>query len=222
MKVCTDSCLFGGWVGDYLNKNKLQPSGILDAGSGTGLLALMLAQKTTSPIEAIEIDKNSYDQSLRNIFTSKFNKSIKIFHGDMFTFKYPRKYEMIVCNPPFFIDQLKSEGVSKSKAMHNIAGNFKKIFKLADANLKEHGVLAIMVMHDDLEKIISWAGEKDFFPSKIARIKHSPAHEFSRVFILFKKEESKFDYENICIRNKENKYTSAFNNLLGDFYLGQV
>lgn len=219
MKVCTDSCLFGAWVAECLNKNFLNTSDILDAGSGTGLLSLMLAHKTLAKIEAIEIDKDSYDQSLENICTSIFKERIKIFHGDMFAFQYPRKYDLIVCNPPFFINQLKSGSISKNQAMHNDATNFKQVFKLANDNLTEKGILAVMGMYDDLEKIISWAGIKALFPSKIARVQHSPTHEFSRAFILFEKEESKLVYENICIRNEANEYTSAFNNLLGDFYL---
>ena len=111
MKVCTDSCLFGAWVGDYLYKNALDPSYILDAGSGTGLLSLMLAQKTSSQIS------------------------------------------------------------------------------------------------------------KKLFPSKIAIIQHSPIHESFRVFILFEKKELELVYENICIRNEVNEYTSVFQYLLCDYYL---
>ena len=219
MKVCTDSCLFGAWIAGCQNDNSWYASSILDAGSGTGLLALMLAQKTIAKIEAIEIDNNSFDQSLENIGASIFHDQIKVFHGDMFAFHYPRKYDLIVCNPPFFINQLKSGSVSKSKAMHNDAGNFKQIFKLANDNLIEKGVMAIMVMYDGLEEIISWANERDLFPSKIARIQHSPTHVFTRAFILFEKQESKLVYENICIRSKANDYTSAFKKLLSDFYL---
>ncbi|MEO6870565.1 MAG: methyltransferase [Ginsengibacter sp.] len=219
MKVCTDSCLFGAWVGDYLYKNALDPSYILDAGSGTGLLSLMLAQKTSSQIDAIEMEKNSFDQSHENIGASIFKERIQLYYGDMFTFQYPRSYDMIVCNPPFFIDHLKSVSVNKNNAMHNDTGNFKQIFTLAEDNLTKDGILAIMVMYDDLEKIISWAGSKKLFPAKIATIQHSPIHESFRAFILFEKKELELVYENICIRNEVNEYTSVFQYLLCDYYL---
>ncbi|MEO6869149.1 MAG: methyltransferase [Ginsengibacter sp.] len=219
MKVCTDACLFGAWVANMLFLKQLSASTILDAGSGTGLLSLMLAQKSAAEIDAIEIDKNSFEQSLENIQSSRFNNSIKVYQGDFLNFKYDHKYDLVVCNPPFFIDQLKSAGFDKSNAMHNNTENFKQLFSFAKNHISPGGNFAILISHKDLDKAIVWAEQCALYPAHIAQIQHSPAHAFLRVFILFG--EIKLDpvLENISINNAENKYDEIFIKLLADYYL---
>ena len=219
MKVCTDACLFGAWVANMLLLKQLSASTILDAGSGTGLLSLMLAQKSAAEIDAIEIDRNSFEQSLENIRDSRFHDRIKIYHGDLFKFPYDHKYDLVVCNPPFFIDQLKSAGIDKSNAMHNSTENFKQLFSFAKNNIAPGGNFAILISYKDLDKTIVWAEQCALYPSHIAQIQHSPTHAFSRVFILFGEIKLEPLLENISINNEENKYDETFINLLADYYL---
>ena len=102
MKVSTDACLFGAWLATNCSPDVKQ---VLDIGSGTGLLMLMLAQKTSCLIHGIEKDTDAYEQANENIRNSKWGDRLKNFHGDIRTAD-PGKYDFIICNPPFHSKQL--------------------------------------------------------------------------------------------------------------------
>ncbi len=115
MKVCTDSCIFGAWVKEPKAKN------ILDIGSGTGLLALMLAQKHHGEIDAVEIDENAYAQTVENCLNSPWKDLINVHNIDINRYFPPEGllYALIVCNPPFFKNHLKSADPGKNQALHD-------------------------------------------------------------------------------------------------------
>ena len=104
MKVTTDGCLFGAWVAEQVAANKQTYPGnntLLDIGTGTGLLSLMLAQKTDCMIDAIEMEENAFQQALSNAAQSPWNSRIKITQADARTFSAEKKYDCIISNPPF-------------------------------------------------------------------------------------------------------------------------
>lgn len=219
MKVSTDACLFGAWIADMLFKNELRPSNILDAGAGTGLLSLMLAQKSISTIDAIEIDGNAYSQAQENIRTSVFHDRIQPYLGDLFHFSYKHKYDLIVCNPPFFIDQLKSTDSDKRLAMHNDTKNFKNYFSFAKNNLTSVGYFALLISYKDFDRSLLWAAELGLHPAKIVQVQHSPTHAFSRVFLLFSERRVMPVTEKITIQTSGRDYDERFKYLLADYYL---
>ena len=101
MKVGTDAVLLGAWV---------TPNGsnhILDIGTGTGVIALMLAQKTNSPIDAIEIDPDAFGQAKENISGSPWKDRVTIYQADAAQFAFSSKYDILVSNPPFYENELK-------------------------------------------------------------------------------------------------------------------
>ena len=108
MKVCTDSCLFGAWIADKIEQKIIVPKNILDIGSGTGLLSLMIAQKTNAQIDGVEIDENSYQQSEDNFIESPWNKHLHAFHADIKNWNSGLKYDLIISNPPFYENDLKA------------------------------------------------------------------------------------------------------------------
>src|ERR1700684_2120654 len=114
MKVCTDSCIFGAWTVKHLNGAKK----ILDAGAGTGLLSLMLAQKSESQIDSIELDPDSAVQALENIMASPWSKRIRLLEGNVLYYPLRSEYDFIISNPPFFDSDLRSPMEKKNKAKH--------------------------------------------------------------------------------------------------------
>ena len=120
MKICTDACLFGAWLAAK-NDNGLK---MLDIGSGTGLLSLMLAQKTTAAIDAVEIDEAAYTQTVENFAVSPWKDRLQVFHRSIqeYTAAFIREastpYDLIFSNPPFFENHLKSSDPKRNLALH--------------------------------------------------------------------------------------------------------
>ena len=106
MKVCTDSCLFGAWIAAKIAKRYLDPKRILDIGTGTGLLSLLLAQKTDARIDAVEIAGEAFNQSKENFSASPWSEKITAYHADIKSWNAPSKYDLLICNPPFFENDL--------------------------------------------------------------------------------------------------------------------
>ena len=123
MKVCTDSCLFGAWVAEYLEQEKNSLKTILDIGTGTGLLSLMLAQKTTANIDAVEIEEAASLQASNNFLASPWNNRLQVYHAPIQLFKpiHPKSYVFIICNPPFYENNLKTDNQLKNLALHSEA-----------------------------------------------------------------------------------------------------
>src|SRR6185295_13602373 len=120
MKVTTDSCLFGAWVAREVEPKSHAVRNMLDIGTGSGLLTLMLAQKNPSLIiDAIEIDKNAFEQARENVLASPFTNKIYLRHGDIFHDPNDRKYDIIISNPPFYENELRSENTRKNIAHHD-------------------------------------------------------------------------------------------------------
>jgi tRNA1Val (adenine37-N6)-methyltransferase len=119
MKVTTDACLFGAWVAKEINNEKILINNYLDIGTGTGLLSLMIAQKNSSvKIDSIEIDKEAAEQALENVNASSWKERINVIHADAKDFAFTKKYDLIVSNPPFYENELKSPDEKKNMAHH--------------------------------------------------------------------------------------------------------
>src|SRR4051794_22993532 len=100
MKVCTDACIFGAFVARQIANRNLAVSNILDIGTGTGLLSLMLAQKMTAAIDAIEIDKAAFEQAKQNFEQSPWKSRLTIINTDARHFNPGNKFDCIISNPP--------------------------------------------------------------------------------------------------------------------------
>src|ERR1700741_4578062 len=117
MKVTTDGCLFGSLVATLSKKE--QPFNVLDIGTGTGLLSLMFAQQQPhAHIDAIEIDKNAFEQASSNVSASPWHNRIKVLYGDARHFTFTTRYDVIISNPPFYENELKGNDDKKNVAHH--------------------------------------------------------------------------------------------------------
>ncbi len=219
MKVCTDACLFGAWVAHFFEENKIQANKLMDIGCGTGLLSLMLAQKTKSIIDALEIDADAYLQATENIEASIFKNNIHTFHGPVELFAAHSKYDFIICNPPFYENQLKSNNKNRNAAMHEATLDLETLYNCIENNLSINGNVAILLPFDRMlifEEILSSNG---FFVNQKANVKHSPNHPYFRSMIIASKIKDANLATEICIKNATAQYTPEFIGLLKDFYL---
>jgi tRNA1Val (adenine37-N6)-methyltransferase len=219
LKVSTDSCLFGAWAANYLSSVNCQPSSVLDIGAGTGLLMLMLAQKINATIDGIEIDMPSYKQAAENIDGSLWKERMGLYAGDVKTFSFPRKYDFIISNPPFFEADLKSAHANKNIAKHDDGLRLEELADAVDKNITIGGSFALLLPFHRTENFLSIAGKRNFYCSDLMKVKQTPGHNYFRSMLLCRRNQTKTTEKEIIIKDGAGKYTAAFTHLLKDYYL---
>ncbi|MCF8342054.1 MAG: methyltransferase [Chitinophagaceae bacterium] len=215
LKVSTDSCLLGAWFAQKL-ENKQH---ILDIGSGTGLLVLMLAQKQTeSNIDGIEIDENCFVESLENIKTSPWANRCNVLTGDARTYLFPRQYDFIITNPPFYEQQLESVDKKNNLAKHSSHLGLKELVAIIKTQLLPHGEFGILLPYSRLAEIEEISSLNGFYLKEKILVKQTTNHPYFRVILHFIRDHSNYATETIIIK-ENNEYTPAFIELLKDYYL---
>lgn len=219
MKVCTDSCLFGAYVADKIESKLIQLKRILDIGSGTGLLTLMVAQKSDAIIDTVEIDENSYYQTKENVAESEWNQRLKPFHTDIKTFTASYKYDLIISNPPFFENDLKSAHKNKNVAKHHDSLTFQELIQSIKNNLASNGTFLVLLPFHRTGYFKKFAAENNFYLIEEMFIKQTPKHDYFRAILFFATKPESVISKELIIKDEEGKYTKEFNFLLKDYYL---
>jgi len=219
MKVGTDGVLLGAWAPiDH------KPYSVLDIGAGTGLIALMLAQRSQAEqIDAIEIDENTFEQCVDNFENSPWNDRLFCFHASLDDFMddlEDEEYDLIVSNPPFYSEDFKTENESRDLARFQDALPFEDLVEAASVLLSETGVLAVIVPYKEEARPIALAKECDLFPLKITRIKGTPTAEIKRSLVAFSFAEThELPIDELIIETARHQYTEDYIALTKDFYL---
>lgn len=215
MKVSTDSCLFGAWVAEKLMKEK----SILDIGAGTGLLSLILAQKSQAKIDAVEIEQASYQQMRENILASPWAQQCNLYNDDIRHFHPDKKYDLIISNPPFHENQLKSDKEGTNLARHDDGLQLKDLFKEVVRLLGDCGKFFLLLPSYRKEECIDTAFSFKLFPTAIADVKQTPNHDSFRALFCFEQYEREVISENIVIKENNDTYSQRFSTLMKDYYL---
>lgn len=219
MKVGTDGVLLGAWA--PINH---RPFSVLDIGAGTGLIALMLAQRShAEQIDAIEIDENAFEQCVDNFENSPWNDRLFCFHASLDNFMEDledEEYDLIVSNPPFYSEDYKTENESRDLARFQDALPFEDLVEAASVLLSETGVLALIVPHKEEERLIALAKAWDLFPLKITHVKGTPTSEIKRSLVAFSFTETReLPIDELIIETARHQYTTKYIALTQDFYL---
>jgi tRNA1Val (adenine37-N6)-methyltransferase len=216
MKVCTDSCILGAWFAAKIPSYSF----VLDIGSGTGLLMLMLAQKNKAEINGIEIDLAAVKQLRQNISASKWKDRLKIFPGDVRSWSFADKYDFIICNPPFYEGDLPSEHAQKNIAKHSSVLTFEELLFSIDKNLKASGSFGVLLPYHRAEEFERLALQNNFFLMEKLLIKQTPAHDYFRAVLHFSRSnENILSSFELTIQNEKGNYTEEFVELMKDYYL---
>ena len=218
MKVCTDSCLFGAWVADKIERKTIQPERILDIGSGTGLLSLMIAQKTNAKIDAVEIDERSFLQTKENFAESEWSQQLHAFHADIKPWPSSCKYDLIISNPPFFENDLKSATLHKNIAKHHDALTLADLLNSIKELLSEEGKFTVLLPFHRAEYFKKITEENRFYLLEELLVNQTPKHAYFRALLFFGTKKQTHVSKELVIKEGGN-YTSAFNFLLKDYYL---
>ncbi len=220
MKVCTDSSLFGAWVADYLEQEKNSSQNILDIGTGTGLLSLMLAQKTTAYMDAVEIEQAAAIQASTNFFNSPWSNNLHVFNEPIQSFKktIPYTYDFIISNPPFFENNLKTDNELKNIALHSKELTLKDLIQQIKFHLKPTGQFAVLLPYNRNEYFIGEAKKVGFNIQLTINVQQTTKHTFFRSMMLFGNNITSTIIKELIIK-ENNKYTADFRQLLSHYYL---
>lgn len=219
MKVCTDACLLGAWVAHKMRGLNRGIKNILDIGTGTGLLALMLAQKTNAAIDAIEINKDAAQQAKENFMLSPWADKIHIHPAAIQQFAAFKKYDLIISNPPFFEDDLRSNDAHKNAAKHDTALTLQQLIDAFKQHLADDGCAFVLLPYHRTNYCKAIAANAGLFVNEILLVKQSPQHHFFRSVIMLGKQQNNCKEEIIIIHDDKRKYTAEFTHLLKDYYL---
>ena len=223
MKVTTDACLFGAWAGEVIRNEKIKIKNCLDAGTGTGLLALMYAQKNgLTEIDAIEIDKDAAEQAIENIQASVFKNRISVMNADAKEFLFKKKYDLIISNPPFYENELKGDNSKKNMAHHNEGLLLDDLLTVIKNNLADNGVFFLLLPYKRNEEIKNLFAENNLEIQKLVLVRQSVNHSYFRIMlmgIIKAGEHKETEFDELSIWNDKQEYTTAFTNLLKDYYL---
>jgi tRNA1Val (adenine37-N6)-methyltransferase len=217
MKVGTDGVLLGAWC--PIDNN---PFSILDIGAGTGILSLILAQRSNAfQIDAIEIDEDAYEQCVENFESSPWGDKLFCFHAglDEFMEEPEEDYDIIISNPPFYTEDYKTENEQRDLARFSDALPFKDLVEAAHLLLSENGIFAVIIPFKEEEKFITLAKDFELYPFKITRVKGTPTTEIKRSLLAFSKTQKQTLVDELTIETARHQYTEEYIDLTKDFYL---
>ena len=217
MKVCTDACVFGAFVAEYLAPQKL--NNCLDIGTGTGLLSLMLAQKNDMSIDTVEINAEAYLQAKENIENSIYKNKISIHNQNILEFDNKEKYDFIITNPPFYEGDLMSSQQNKNQAKHNESLTLPKLLQSIIRLLKDNGEFAVLLPFHRIIEFELLANDLNYFVQKEILMKQTPKHPYFRCIQIYSCTQLIKTTSDLIIKDENNLYTNSFVELLKDYYL---
>ena len=222
MKIGTDGVLLGAWT-PLINN----PFNVLDIGAGTGILSLMLAQRSNAApnnvgiIDAIEIDEDAYEQCVENFEASPWGDKLFCFHAglDEFVDEPEDEYDLIISNPPFYTDDYKTDNTSRDLARFEDALPFEELIEAAALLLSDNGIFSVIIPYKEEERFVAMCKELDLFPLKITRVKGTPTSEIKRSLLAFCRMEQTPLIDELIIEISRHNYTPEYIELTKEFYL---
>lgn len=215
MKVGTDGVLLGAWANLETGIN------ILDVGTGTGLISLMLAQRFEKAIiNAVEIDLEAYKQAQGNFKQSKFSSRISIDYTSFQQFSSAIKYDLIVSNPPFFVSNDRVESDARKIARQQETLTFSNLLTCTSNLLNKNGLACFIIPFELESNFLAIAKENDLYPRKIVHVKGNQEAQVKRSLIeLSFDQDYKLQKDQLVIEVARHQYTADYINLTKDFYL---
>lgn len=218
MKIGTDSVLLGAWC--PIDNN---PFSVLDIGAGTGILSLMLAQRSNSEqIDSLEIDEDAYEQCVENFENSPWSDRLFCYHAglDEFIDEPEHEYDIIISNPPFYSEDYKTDNSQRDLARFQDALPFEDLVEAAALLLSENGIFAVIIPFKEEERFIDLCAEVELFPVKVTRVKGAHTTPIVRSLLAFKRYElSVLEADELVIEINRHEYTDDYINLTKEFYL---
>lgn len=218
MKIGTDGVLLGAW--SPIPENCYS---VLDIGTGTGIIALMVAQRSTAEqIDALEIEEDAYEQATENFEKSPWGDRLFCFHAglDELIDEPEDEYDLIISNPPFYTENYKTEDEQRDLARFEDAMPFEMLIEAADLLLSEDGIFSVIIPFKEEEHFLALAKESELYPIKITRVKGTTTSEIKRSLLAFQRfSTTEIKIDELILEIERHIYTEDYIALTKDFYL---
>jgi tRNA1Val (adenine37-N6)-methyltransferase len=218
MKVCTDSCLFGAYI-----PLPVDVATVLDIGTGTGLLTLMLVQRghTGQTFDAVEIDAEAAAQARLNFSNSPWSGQLNLYESSIqdFAAQATRHYDLIVCNPPFYAQSLQRPGKAANLAMHSTGLSQRELAEAVLKLLSPGGQLAILLPPYEMDQFVSLCEAQGLFVNNRLEVWDKEGGKLIRVIAVLSRQKLEKQNQVIAIKDAHEQYTAPFAALLKEYYL---
>lgn len=217
MKIGTDGVLLGAWT-----DVEFEPQSILDIGAGTGILSLMLAQRSHAPtIDALEIDENAYEQCVDNFEASPWGDRLYCYHAGWVEFvdKMDEVYDLIVSNPPFYSEKVASGDSARDLARQNDTLPFRELVEGVSKLLSDNGRFSVIIPYKETEEFIALANTWGLYVRRTCSVRGHSDAPLKRSLIEFSRTKADVEIEELIIEKERHEYTEAYVALTKDFYL---
>jgi len=220
MKVGTDGVLLGAWC-----PVDFYPDTVLDIGAGTGVVSLMIAQRSDAmTIDAVELDENAYEQTVVNFEESDWGDRLYCYHASFQEFadeisQEEERYDLIVSNPPFYSDTFESNDEARNKARFTSSLSFEELIIGVSKILSENGKFTVIIPFKEEENFVAIAADKNLFLNSVCRVQGTTTSEIKRSLLAFSFCQTELKEELLIIELARHQYTAAYINLTKDFYL---
>jgi tRNA1Val (adenine37-N6)-methyltransferase len=214
-KVGTDGVLLAAWVGVSGVRS------ILEIGTGSGVMALVLAQRTDKhcSIDAVEVDKESAEQAVENVLRSPWPKKVDVHHMSIQAFDSDRRYDLIVSNPPYFVKSSLPPEVKRSNARHTGTLSFEDLTDAALRLLKPDGKLAVILPVVEAQSFIEIAGRKKMYCIRQCEVQSRKHKPVERILLEFGLKPAQTLVDNLVIHGEKAEWSEEYTRLTGAFYL---
>lgn len=213
MKVGTDGVLLGAWA-------DIQPGcRVLDVGTGTGVIALMVAQRGAGHVTAIEIDAPAAAQAARNAAQSEWADRIEVLPMDVAGYVTDTRFDRILSNPPYFRDSLRSPDLGRNAARHNDSLSYETLISCSVSLLAPDGLLCVVLPSDSVQEFVRCAQLRGLYLSRRTDVVTVPGHDPKRSLLEFSTNAVKPETDVLAMRDANGDESAQYINLVKDFYL---
>ncbi len=214
MKISTDAVLLGALA------QSEKPSYILDIGSGTGVIALMLAQRfENAKVVGVELDEQAAIQAGENFSNSKFATRLTLNHNRIQEFDSSHQFDLIVSNPPYFTAHLKSKNAERNQALHTDTLSFEDLLDQVIRFLAHSGKFWLILPPYESDVFQKLARKKDLFANQVFKLKDKPSSEVQRELVEFSFVDKGLENFEFSIKNQDNSPSAYYSKLVSGFLL---
>lgn len=217
MKVGTDGVLLGSWV-----KIPNPTNTVLDIGTGTGLIALQVAQRSESEIiDALEVEDGAFEQAVENFENSPWSDRLFCYHASLqqFQMEMEERYDLIICNPPFFNNSYPAESEKRNLARQTDQLSFESLLTCTSDLMESGGSCAFVIPFQNEDEFLILAESQNLHVNRLTRVKGSPSSPVKRSLIQMSREKRGIELSELVIETTRHQYTAEYIELVKDFYL---